>query len=171
MCHDRGCEVVAGWLIRPQSSCRVGVLSSAVLVEQLLLCMHGWRAGHTVWGRLCPTTSLITPYLSIPLSNNASHPLLPCSTAPPPPCRSQSGMLPFKSNSPLTNEQWLMQAPFIIIVSACGGLLGAAFNVLRKKLWPIRASRRRTVLRLAEAAGVALATVGLTAGLALYFGR
>lgn len=31
--------------------------------------------------------------------------------------------------------QWLMQSPFIILVSICGGLLGTAFNLLRKKLW------------------------------------
>ncbi len=43
--------------------------------------------------------------------------------------------------------------------------------MLRKKLWPIRASRTRTLLRLAEAGGVALATVLLMAGLSLLVGR
>ena len=80
-------------------------------------------------------------------------------------------MLSFKADSPYTNRQWLMQAPFIVLVSAAGGLLGAAFNVMRKKLWPIRASRKRTVLRLAEAAGVALASVLLTAAVSLTVGR
>lgn len=48
---------------------------------------------------------------------------------------------------------------------------GAAFNVLRKRLWPLRASRKRTVLRLLEAAGTAVATVGVMAGLSMTVGR
>ena len=63
------------------------------------------------------------------------------------------------------------QAPFVVLVSAAGGLLGAAFNALRVLLWRVRASRKRTALRLAEAAAVMLATVAVTAALALRVGR
>jgi hypothetical protein len=50
------------------------------------------------------------------------------------PPRSQSGMLSFKADNPLTNRQWLMQAPFIVLVSAAGGLLGAVSHAARHPL-------------------------------------
>lgn len=80
-------------------------------------------------------------------------------------------MISFQADSPLSNQEWLAQTPFVVLVSACGGLLGTAFNVMRKALWRVRASRKRPLLRLVEAAGVALVTVLVMAGLSLAVGR
>lgn len=62
---------------------------------------------------------------------------------------------------PLTSWQWLMQLPLLIIVSAVGGIAGALFNLMRRKLWVLRASSSRHFLRVSECALVAFLTTVL----------
>ena len=60
-------------------------------------------------------------------------------------------MLSFDSKRSLTyNRDWLFQMPLLIAVSLAAGLLGAAFNLLRRGLWRVRASRKRPGLRILE---------------------
>ena len=67
-------------------------------------------------------------------------------------CRGYAGMLSFDSSrSTMYNRDWLFQMPFLILTSLAAGLLGATFNLLRRGLWRVRASRTRPGLRLLEA--------------------
>lgn len=60
----------------------------------------------------------------------------------------QSGMLSFARNlQSLTNREWLIQLPLILVVAAAAGALGAVYNTLRRWLWRVRASRRKHALR------------------------
>ena len=68
-------------------------------------------------------------------------------------------MLSFDGIVSLKNEEWLWQAPFLIAVSVGAGFLGAFFNLARKLLWRLRASRTRHGLRLFEAVAVGVITV------------
>lgn len=75
--------------------------------------------------------------------------------------RGRSGILGFGWLSSPDNHQWLVQMPFIVLVSALGGLLGAGFNASRAWLMSQRWKPRRddTRGRLIEAAAVAVFTV------------
>lgn len=79
-------------------------------------------------------------------------------------------MLSFDGIVSLRNEEWLWQAPFIVAVSLLAGFLGAVFNLQRKWLWRLRASRKRHALRLAEAVAVGLITVGVIFAVSLAAG-
>jgi chloride channel 7 len=70
----------------------------------------------------------------------------------------ETGMLNVGWTYPLSSMQWIALLPLLTIVSALGGLAGAAFNVFRQTLWRFRASRTRHALRLVEVAGVAVVT-------------
>ncbi len=60
-------------------------------------------------------------------------------------------MLSFDSKRSLMyNRDWLFQMPLLIAVSLAAGLLGAAFNLLRRGLWRVRASRKKPGLRILE---------------------
>lgn len=60
-------------------------------------------------------------------------------------------MLSFDSSrSVMYNRDWLFQLPFLILTSLAAGLLGATFNLLRRGLWRVRASRTKPALRLLE---------------------
>lgn len=72
---------------------------------------------------------------------------------------------------PLSSEQWLKQTPCVIGVAVGGGLLGAAFNWLRRHMQRWRAARRRHAFRLLEAAVVAIITVAVIFGAATTTGR
>lgn len=61
------------------------------------------------------------------------------------------GIIVFSNVHVLQNNDWIMQCPFMIVVAALGGVLGAMFNWLRRFLWKVRASRSRKVLRVVEA--------------------
>ncbi len=66
-------------------------------------------------------------------------------------CRGYTGMLSFDSKRSLMyNRDWLFQMPLLIAVSLAAGLLGAAFNLLRRGLWRVRASRKKPGLRILE---------------------
>lgn len=43
-------------------------------------------------------------------------------------------MLSVKGVKDMASKEWLVQLPFIAIVSVCSGLLGAVFNALHKLL-------------------------------------
>ena len=47
-------------------------------------------------------------------------------------------MLSFQGIADMVNIEWFQQFPFLVLVSMGGGLLGAAFNWLRKGLLPVR---------------------------------
>ena len=59
---------------------------------------------------------------------------------------------------PPATLQWLIQAPLLIIASACGGLLGCAFNMLKRRSRFWRQRHPGIAWRLLECAAVALAT-------------
>lgn len=61
------------------------------------------------------------------------------------------GIIVFSNVHVLKNLDWIRQFPFMVVVAALGGFLGAMFNFLRRVLWKIRASRSRKVLRVMEA--------------------
>ena len=66
-------------------------------------------------------------------------------------CRGYTGMLSFDSSrSVMYNRDWLFQMPLLIMVSLAAGLLGSAFNLLRRGLWRVRASRSKPGLRILE---------------------
>ena len=54
--------------------------------------------------------------------------------------------------------QWLIQGPLLIVASICGGLLGSAFNMLKRRNRFWRQQHPGIAWRLLEAAGVALIT-------------
>lgn len=56
------------------------------------------------------------------------------------------GIIVFSNVHVLDNLDWIRQFPFMVLVAALGGFLGAFFNLLRRVLWKIRASRSRKVL-------------------------
>lgn len=60
---------------------------------------------------------------------------------------------------PLSSQQWIRQLPCVILVAAGAGFLGAIFNLLRRYIQTLRASRRRHTLRLLEAGFVSIVTV------------
>jgi chloride channel 7 len=74
--------------------------------------------------------------------------------------RMRSGMLSFTGAYSLTNLQWLLQLPFLILASAGGGLLGSGFNLLKRKAQLWRQRRPGLLWRLVEGAAVALVTAG-----------
>ena len=69
-------------------------------------------------------------------------------------------MLSFDSKSVMHNRDWLFQMPLLIAVSLAAGLLGAAFNLLRRGLWRIRASRTKPGLRILEVSDMVLWLLG-----------
>jgi chloride channel 7 len=69
------------------------------------------------------------------------------------------GVVTFTNIYPLGNIDMLRQCPFIVAVAGVGGLLGALFNSMRRAIWPLRASRSRRFLRMAEALAVAALSV------------
>ncbi|PSC71767.1 family transporter: chloride ion channel [Micractinium conductrix] len=72
---------------------------------------------------------------------------------------------------PLHHWEWLRQLPLLALVSAGGGLLGAAFNRLRLAARPLRARAKDHAARLREVALVAAATTTAIAALAAAVGR
>lgn len=48
--------------------------------------------------------------------------------------RWKNGVLSFQGIADMVNLEWFQQFPFLVFVSMGGGLLGAAFNWLRKAL-------------------------------------
>jgi hypothetical protein len=54
--------------------------------------------------------------------------------------------------------QWLIQGPLLIVASICGGLLGSAFNMLKRRNRFWRQQHPGITWRLLEGTGVALAT-------------
>ena len=59
------------------------------------------------------------------------------------------GVLSVTGVKDMASQEWLVQLPFIALVSVCGGLLGALFNALHKLLRPVSnfSWRQRPVLR------------------------
>ena len=53
-------------------------------------------------------------------------------------CRWKHGILSFQGVATLSNREWFEQLPFIFLVSAGGGLLGAAFNWLHERIFAVR---------------------------------
>ena len=47
------------------------------------------------------------------------------------------GVLSVTGVKDMASQEWLVQLPFIVLVSMCGGLLGALFNALHKFLRPV----------------------------------
>lgn len=47
------------------------------------------------------------------------------------------GVLSVTGVKDMASQEWLVQLPFIALVSMCGGLLGALFNALHKLLRPV----------------------------------
>ena len=96
-------------------------------------------------------------------------------TSPDPTCqrlaaRLQGGLLAAPLR-PLHHWEWLRQLPLLALVSAGGGLLGAAFNRLRLAARPLRARAKDHAARLREVALVAAATTTAIAALAAAVGR
>jgi chloride channel 7 len=81
------------------------------------------------------------------------------------------GILSLSGIYPLSSRQWLKQMPFVAAVSTGAGLLGAVFNLMRRKMQNFRAARRRHVLRLLEAGLVAAVTVVAIAFVSTFIGR
>jgi chloride channel 7 len=69
------------------------------------------------------------------------------------------GVIVFTNVHALNNFDMIRQSPLIVAVAMLGGLIGAFFNTLRRALWPLRASRSRKFLRVAEALLVIIVTV------------
>ena len=80
------------------------------------------------------------------------------------------GVIVFTNVHALDNLDMLRQLPFIVLVAALGGCLGAAFNWLRRLLWPARPSRSRKYLRVAEAVLVVSLSVLAQYSAAHFFG-
>jgi len=81
------------------------------------------------------------------------------------------GILSLSGVYPLSSRQWLDQLPFVIIVSAGAGALGAVFNLAKRSMQRLRAARRHHGLRMLEAAGVAGLTVFASMASSALFGR
>lgn len=71
---------------------------------------------------------------------------------------------------PSRPHQWLIQLPLLVAASAGGGLLGSAFNVLKRRALQWRQRRPGLAWRLAEGLAVAAITVAATVGLPAAFG-
>lgn len=84
--------------------------------------------------------------------------------------RGDRGVIVFTNVHALDNFDMLRQLPFIVAVAALGGALGTTFNALRRALWPLRASRSRKFLRLAEALLVIAVTVTMQFTVAHFLG-
>ncbi|DBA87389.1 TPA: hypothetical protein ACH3X1_004432 [Trebouxia sp. C0004] len=83
-----------------------------------------------------------------------------------------TGMLSFDSKRSLMyNRDWLFQMPLLIAVSLAAGLLGAAFNLLRRGLWRIRASRKRPGLRILEVFTCGFITLATIFMMSHFFGQ
>lgn len=80
-------------------------------------------------------------------------------------------ILSFSGIYPLTDHQWLVQLPFVVLVSAIAGLLGALFNLLRRSIQSLRVSRRSHKMRLLEAVCVATFTVFISLTAPLFLGN
>lgn len=80
------------------------------------------------------------------------------------------GLLSFDSVTYPGHKDWLYQLPFIVLTAVICGSIGALFNLIRKSLWAVRASRTRPVLRLMEAAGVCVVTCLVFFSVATMFG-
>ena len=79
------------------------------------------------------------------------------------------GVIVFTNVYALDNSEMLYQSPLIVAVALLGGLLGAGFNTTRRALWPLRASRSRKYLRVAEAvATISLSICAQFAGAAIF---
>ena len=81
------------------------------------------------------------------------------------------GVIVFNNVYPLDNLDMLRQSPLIGAVALIGGLLGASFNTARRALWPLRASRSRKFLRVAEAVAIIGLTICMQFAGALFFGK
>lgn len=77
--------------------------------------------------------------------------------------RAATGMLSLRGLYSLSNQQWAWQMPLIVLASACGGLLGAAFNLLRIRLK--KAGHRGAACSTLAWAGVVAAATALAATL------
>lgn len=86
------------------------------------------------------------------------------------PNASGTGILSLSGTYPLSSRQWLRQLPFVAVVAAIGGILGAAFNLMRRGMQRLRAARRRHGLRLLEAAAAAAITVGVVMAASAKYG-
>lgn len=83
-----------------------------------------------------------------------------------------AGMLSFDSKrSVMFNRDWLFQMPLLVVVSIAAGLLGAVFNLLRRGLWRIRASRKRPGLRILEVFSCGCVTLATIFLLSHFFGQ
>jgi chloride channel 7 len=85
--------------------------------------------------------------------------------------RGDRGVIVFTNVHALSNLDLIKQLPFVIAAAGVGGTLGAMFNVLRRALWPLRASRSRKFLRLAEALLVIALSAGLQFSATQFLGR
>ena len=72
-----------------------------------------------------------------------------------------AGVIVFDNVQGLSNIAMIRQSPLIVLVAAFGGLIGALFNRLRRALWPLRASRSRKFLRIAEALLAIVLSIGM----------
>lgn len=81
------------------------------------------------------------------------------------------GVIVFTNVHALNNFDMIRQAGFIVAVAALGGFIGAFFNTLRRALWPLRASRSRKFLRIAEALLVITLSVGMQFAAARFLGQ
>lgn len=61
--------------------------------------------------------------------------------------------------------QWLIQMPLLVFVSACGGLLGSAFNIGKRRVLFWRRGHPGISWRLLEGAAVAAITAAALTGL------
>jgi hypothetical protein len=68
-------------------------------------------------------------------------------------------------------DEMVRQMPLFVAVAALGGTLGAAFNRLRRALWPLRAPKAIKWRRFAEALGVAALCMAIKFALAHWAGR
>ena len=62
--------------------------------------------------------------------------------------RWKNGVLSFQGIADMLNIEWFQQFPFLVLVSMGGGLLGAAFNWLRKALLPVRPAWERKMISM-----------------------
>ena len=61
-------------------------------------------------------------------------------------CRWKNGILSFHGVAEMKNREWFTQLPFLLVVSVCGGLLGALFNWLHEKIFLVRDKMLNTIL-------------------------
>ena len=84
--------------------------------------------------------------------------------------RSELGILAISGAPSLTPRQWLVQLPLMAAVSAGAGLLGASFNLMRRRLRRLSPPSRTAARSLGEAMAVAALTVAVIAALSAAVG-